>query len=291
MAESAPQQDEVRNSRNNNADTKQETVKELKREFKWVEGVTIATNVILAVVGIFALKAYYGQLDAMNGQLTQMVASGKQTDQTLDLLRQQLGRLTQQAQDTHTLALAASDQATAALGNFKINQGNLRNWQRPYVWANLQWFPPDQGRVATLRPYGQDFYAIMVHVEVRNSGATPATEVIATKPFIINNQAAEATATAQSFFLEGKKGEPATAEFILAPNSFQSLNPATPEIMAKADYDRLMTGNRLLYIYGRIVYRDIFKPAKPHYITNYCFVYTPNRFMEFENCSFGNSID
>jgi hypothetical protein len=50
----------------------EDSAKEMKREFRMVEVVTIATNVILAIVGIFALRAYYGQLGVMQGQLDQM---------------------------------------------------------------------------------------------------------------------------------------------------------------------------------------------------------------------------
>ena len=49
-----------------------DSAKEMEREFRVVELFTIATNVILAIVGIFALHAYYGQLGAMQGQLAQM---------------------------------------------------------------------------------------------------------------------------------------------------------------------------------------------------------------------------
>jgi hypothetical protein len=38
---------------------------ELAREFRWVEVARIASNVVLAVVGIVALCIYYGQLSEM----------------------------------------------------------------------------------------------------------------------------------------------------------------------------------------------------------------------------------
>ena len=55
----------------NNAD--QDTAKELAREFRWVEFAQLAVNAVLAVVGLFALWIYHGQLDVMRGQLGEII--------------------------------------------------------------------------------------------------------------------------------------------------------------------------------------------------------------------------
>jgi hypothetical protein len=91
-----------------------DVTREMKREFRLVEGVTIATNVILAVVGIFALKAYYGQLGAMQGQLGQMQAASSQTDRLLCLTAQQLTQMGQQSIAIRGFASAAVYQAMTA---------------------------------------------------------------------------------------------------------------------------------------------------------------------------------
>jgi hypothetical protein len=92
---------------NGDSTAKQGVASELSREFKWVEIAQIASNVVLAIVGIIALCIYNGQLSVMKGQLKQMQSSGQQTDQTIVLLRQQ-------ATDTHALAEAAKAQADQA---------------------------------------------------------------------------------------------------------------------------------------------------------------------------------
>ena len=66
------------------------------------------------LVGVAVAIIYYRQLDTMQGQLREMQGGGKQTDQMLCLIRQQLDQITKQAADTHTLAVAAGDQAKAA---------------------------------------------------------------------------------------------------------------------------------------------------------------------------------
>ena len=83
-----------------------DVAKEIKREFRWFEWVSIGSNLILAVVGIFALKAYYGQLGAMKGQLTQMQGSSQQTDKLLGLYQQQLNKLDASIQQASRLAAA-----------------------------------------------------------------------------------------------------------------------------------------------------------------------------------------
>lgn len=79
---------------------------------------------VLEVLAAGILAAYtvaaFWQLDAMRGQLGQMEGGGKQTDQMLCLIRQQLEQITKQATDTHDLAVAADKQARAA----KVQSGN-----------------------------------------------------------------------------------------------------------------------------------------------------------------------
>lgn len=57
---------------------------------------------------------YGGQLWVMNRQLGEMKSSGDQTDRLLGLYGKQLEQITKQADDTHDLALAARDEATAS---------------------------------------------------------------------------------------------------------------------------------------------------------------------------------
>jgi hypothetical protein len=56
------------------------TARELAREFRWFEILSLIVNGVLAVVGIFALVIYHGQLKVMQGQLDQMKSGSAQTD-------------------------------------------------------------------------------------------------------------------------------------------------------------------------------------------------------------------
>lgn len=59
------------------------TARELAREFRWFEVLSLAVNGVLAVVGIFALIIYNGQLKVMRRQLDQMKDGSTQTDKLI----------------------------------------------------------------------------------------------------------------------------------------------------------------------------------------------------------------
>lgn len=87
---------------------------ETKKKLHWLEVGYFCSQIILAVIGIWALCIYNGQLNVMRGQLTQMQDSSQQTDRLLFLYQQQLAQLTKQASDTHTLAVDSGKQADLA---------------------------------------------------------------------------------------------------------------------------------------------------------------------------------
>ena len=69
----------------------------VRRELHWLEKLNFIGQMSLAVVGIVAACIYGCQLKVMQGQLNQMVGSGKQTDQLLSLYQQQLIETRKQA--------------------------------------------------------------------------------------------------------------------------------------------------------------------------------------------------
>jgi hypothetical protein len=62
---STPQERQVGPELDADTGDEQNVNTELAREFRWVEVARIASNVVLAVVGIVALCIYYGQLSEM----------------------------------------------------------------------------------------------------------------------------------------------------------------------------------------------------------------------------------
>jgi hypothetical protein len=70
---SAPTPHEVSNDPNESTNSQGDTARELAREFRWVEFAQLAVNGVLAVIGIFALCIYHGQLKVMQGQLGEII--------------------------------------------------------------------------------------------------------------------------------------------------------------------------------------------------------------------------
>jgi hypothetical protein len=85
-----------------------------KRELHVLEKINIFGQLGLVVIGIAAASIYGCQLHTMNGQLAEMKGSGEQTNRLLCLYQRQLEQITKQATDTHDLAVAAGNQATAS---------------------------------------------------------------------------------------------------------------------------------------------------------------------------------
>jgi hypothetical protein len=61
----APQEGQTSEKGNGRSENEKDVSTELAREFKWVELAQIVSNIILAIVGIFALCIYSGQLKEM----------------------------------------------------------------------------------------------------------------------------------------------------------------------------------------------------------------------------------
>ena len=99
------------NGKRKTDDTKNEA-DELAREFRAAEKWVIGTNTVLAVIGIFALCIYYGQLKVMRGQL---------------------GEIIKQFPELQKSANAAKSAGETADSTLKDAEKHFRIEQRPYM--------------------------------------------------------------------------------------------------------------------------------------------------------------
>jgi hypothetical protein len=130
-----PPQHKVSDDPNKSTNNQNDTAKELAREFRWVEFAQLAVNGVLAVIGIFALCIYHGQLDVMRGQLSEII---------------------KQYPELQKSAGAARDSVTQAEASSRLEQ-------RAWVGV-VSIVPPD------LRPKSDFFLSL----QAVNSGHTPA---------------------------------------------------------------------------------------------------------------------
>jgi hypothetical protein len=125
--------------------------RKIARELHWLEKLNFGGQIALVLVGIVALVIYHGQLTAMRDQLKEMRGG---------------------SEDTHTLALAAKDQAVASLAQAQILSRSLEASQRP--WLDVEASP---GAAFTIDEQHRAHSWIRVHFV--NVGHSPAINVSA----------------------------------------------------------------------------------------------------------------
>jgi hypothetical protein len=220
---------------------------------------------MLEVIGLAVLSAYtlaaFWQLGTMRGQLEQMKGSSGQTDQMLCLVRQQVEKLTQQATDTHALAVAAKQQAD-------VMATDLRQ-QRPWIGEA-----------------GPDTYAInkttnrldMVEWHFRNGGRTTAIDVRGGLEFRLGPPFRGNSYAAIKEIVPNKDrlctGESSKRPGMVALQGIDQIYPISilPDVRARLD-DVYITRTKSLYLVGCITYFS--EARRPQYHNIFIEWYNP----------------
>jgi hypothetical protein len=147
-----------------------------KKQFHALEIAYFLGQIVLAVVGIWAVVIYHGQLTAMQGQLTEMKGSGQQTDRLLGLYQKQLAQLTREAEDTHDLVVAAGKQADAgkALADLTAKQFSA---SQELVESQRASITVGYSSVIAPVTFHDGSLSANFSVVLKNSGRLPATRV------------------------------------------------------------------------------------------------------------------
>src|SRR6266571_1828901 len=85
---SAPLQDALPDNGKGKPNEEQKRTEELAREFRIAEKWVIGTNIILAIIGIFALWIYSGQLGVMRGQLGEIIRQYPEIKKSADAAKE-----------------------------------------------------------------------------------------------------------------------------------------------------------------------------------------------------------
>lgn len=175
----------------------QSTAREMRREFRWFEVISLIVNACLAIIAVIALCIYYGQLKVMHGQLGQMKSGSAQTDNLIiethnlavaakeqadaskalaDAAKQQAGstaRLAQASTDQvvrlETLAAATQEAAQATLSQSTTSAKALEANQRPWLILDIS--------IASPIVFGPKGARFDLKVAYRNVGGSTATFV------------------------------------------------------------------------------------------------------------------
>jgi len=218
----------VNPQRGGDSDGQPTETRELAREFRVAEKWVIATNIVLAIVGIIALSIYGGQLSVMRGQLKQAEAAAKQSriDNAAAISAQQ--EIAQQA-------------LTASQKNFEQSVSSAHEQlmldERAWVGATRSEVDLQVGK------------PIIYRMEIKNIGRTPALRVQAT------TTAGETSALAA---LPSRFAWKPNQEQLLQPEQENDLTDDYHIPVSQAAFDDIKSERKVLWFRTEIRYFDIF---------------------------------
>jgi hypothetical protein len=246
-AQPAPEQAEVGGDTKQPTEEKEGKTLELIQTPPLIEILTLFVQASLAVIAVFALCIYQGQLKAMMGQLDQMKSASAQTAKLLDLYKEQLAQLTKQAGDTHDLAVAAGKQAAASKQAAKSSLIQAITAQKSEALLAAQIMPNViLQKLELTEPLSSD-HPVQVMNTYINEGGSVAYDVQArsTQQSIIDGSAP---------VWEFKEISGSTVS-VPAQNTFNNPDmfvPPIPPIQLAQIHD----GSRKFYILGEVIYSD-----------------------------------
>ncbi len=221
----------------------------------WSDFATMGLTIAIIIIGAAQACIYHGQLKVMGGQLAEMQGSGKQTDQMLCLIRQQLEQITKQTTDTHELATQAKNQADRTKEIAETSRDALISVQRAFVFAiGFEGVrigdPNDATKIAYL-----DF-----SITWENNGTTPTRHMTQHYSWLTPIDP-----------LPDNYSYPDLGDTKLIPVTLgpKAVGHTTPIRIPADTITRIVNHQQHLYIWGWVRYRDIFAKSKPH-ITRYC---------------------
>lgn len=242
----------------------------------WSEGKRIALSLIFDFLLLAATctYTYYAskQWTAMNGQLGEMQASGRQTDQMLCLIRQQLEQVTRQATDTHELAVQAKNQADrmaeqlpelrrsarAAQDAAKISRDAMHISEKAYITIGSPQF---------------DFAKHIVSLSVTNNGRIPSGPIdIVAHAFVVRiNSPFEQTLYLNQAIEKGWKRQHFLSVSIGSPFNIT-------HALQKMDQTEINAGHQNIIFVGFADYNDGF-PDTPTQRSFFCVTEAFNALM------------
>ena len=208
---------------------------ELAREFRAAEKWVIGTNIVLAIVGIFALCIYYGQLRVMRGQLGEIVKQYPELQKSADA-----------AVDS---ANAAKIAAQAAQKSIDVSIESDRPWVGP---AGVE-----------MAPKGD--YELTVTPHIVNSGRSPALLFDAEWNYHLY------VALPDNPEYRPRQGtHPLSSTYLLVPGRETKWEPQEVTLL-KQDLEDLAAGKVGLYFFMRLKYKDL-RTQEIHH-TKLCWIF------------------
>jgi hypothetical protein len=213
----------------------------------WSEGKRVALSLIFDFLLLAATVTYtiYAsrQWKVMGKQLGEMQASGRQTDQMLCLIRQQITKMGEQTEKLNAQVTQTSRLAKAAENTLVISE-------RAYLSHSFAGF---------------DYGKSSIPMNIINSGRIPSGKTT----FV----------TYEATFNLPKMGDPSRFDYIIerhkSTTNFDSIPPGLPAVfgmtftVAQMSQERLNNGTQMVMILGTVTYNDGF-PNTPIRTYRFC---------------------
>ncbi|MFZ0199381.1 MAG: hypothetical protein WB523_11135 [Candidatus Sulfotelmatobacter sp.] len=193
------------------------------------------------LVGIYVAYIYHGQLVVMQGQL---------------------GEIVKQYPELQKSANAAKSASETAASTLISSAKQFREEQRPYIWgvpiqtqdAGVR---PPSGKSGPLRLY------LGVVIQIKNSGQSPATEVVSTGTRFIIGPTEDVRKKIAAYIPKYET----VAGHVLVPGETNKVHDADnreePISISNAEATNIQKDVEEAYFIGAVRYRDIFDPAVP----------------------------
>jgi len=225
---------------------------ETKKKLHWLEIAYFSGQIVLAVVGIWALVIYSRQLSVMRGTLAEVQRSGEQSTQqvwkAIDNINW-MARSMDWAQKTTQQGVEAGERESSRALQATITQLHLD--QRAWLGVDNIEGIPTKGQLFTFK------------VAIKNTGKTPAKNVGGWKHCEIHPKIPNVQAACRKGLNEGL-----SSNAILNPGGvlLAVFNPSKGQPLQQ-DFSEIVGSDRLFYVYGCVIYDDVFK--NKHWLT-YC---------------------
>jgi hypothetical protein len=133
-----------------------------KKKLHWLEIGYFSSQIVLAVIGIWALTVYHGQLKVMRGQLDEMKRSG---EQSTEQMWSAIGNMNWMARSMDSTQQQARESLQATIGNFHTEQRAWIELDQPKATLS----PPAD------TPPGMTLFRFPMYI--RNVGKTSAFDI------------------------------------------------------------------------------------------------------------------
>jgi hypothetical protein len=176
-------------------------------------------------------------------------------------------------------AEAATSAAATASATLTSSKQQFRMEERPYIWA----YPVTGPNNGVLPSVGEKIY---IRVDFKNSGRTPATQMVPTESRTIVGPKKEARRQAKEYVAE----YPAISGSVFPPEVTGTAPTGYGPKLTEPILANINSGSWKIYVVGAVRYTDVFQPSIAPYETRYCFVFNPTG-LPFGGCDFeGDSI-